>query len=103
MEIPAEGANIRRQSRICFQRVEENAFHLFTDQALSPFTTLRHSAIRRLHGSWQNNGTVAASLCEARASPAGRRLQAAITWSYTGSNFSFGNFVDAIIPSRSRF
>jgi hypothetical protein len=27
----AEGANIRRQSRICFQRVEDNAFHLFTD------------------------------------------------------------------------
>jgi hypothetical protein len=25
----AEGANIRRQSRICFQRVEDNAFHLF--------------------------------------------------------------------------
>jgi hypothetical protein len=27
----AEGADIRRQSRTCFQRVEDNAFHRFTD------------------------------------------------------------------------
>src|SRR5215468_8148402 len=80
----------------------------------SPLTTFRHSAIRRLHASWQSRGTVAASLpatpecdegeCEALragvavASLAGRRLQA-----ITGSNFSFGNFVDAIAPFRSRF
>src|SRR5882724_12955673 len=68
----------------------------------SPFTTFRHSAINRLQASWQSNGTVAASLCEACASPTGPRLQTR-AWSYAGSNFCLGNFVDAIAPSPSRF
>src|SRR2546421_1702664 len=56
----------------------------------SPFTTFRHSATNRLHASWQSSGTVAASLCEAPASPTGRRLQSARAWSRAGSNLSFG-------------
>src|SRR5256885_17263622 len=67
----------------------------------SLFTTFRHSAINRLHASWQSNGTVAGIAAVAGvADPGGF---AAIAFSHTGSNFSFGNFVDAIAPSASRF
>ena len=59
----------------------------------SPFTTFRHSAINRLHASWQSNGTVAGGVAPGRLS----------AWSCAESNFSFGNFVDAIAPAASRF
>src|SRR2546423_3466183 len=54
----------------------------------SPFTTFRHSATSRLHASWQSNGI------EVSLRP---------VWSCDASNFSFGNFVDAIAPRWSRF
>src|SRR5207237_10864547 len=56
--------------------------------------TLRHSAISRLHASWQSNGTAAGI-----ADPG---LLGAWAWSYDGSNFSFGNFVDETVPRASR-
>src|ERR1051325_1720181 len=61
----------------------------------SLFTTLRHSGTRRLHASWQSNGTVAGGVDPGWVK--------ALVWSNAGSNFSLGNFVDAIAPVRSRF
>ena len=60
------------------------------------FTTVRHSATSRLHGSWQSNGIAVAGV----ADPGPFR---AVVWSCDGSNFSAGNFVDAIVLSWSRF
>src|SRR5260370_26853489 len=56
--------------------------------APSSLTALRHSATSRLHGSWQSNGITGSP------SP---------VWSCDVSNFSGGNFVDAIVPRSSRF
>ena len=65
MEILAEDAfvaNALSRLRQGYGGPRDNSLDVrYKSLALSPFTTLRHSAIRRLHASWQSNGTVAAS------------------------------------------
>ena len=66
------------------------AFGIASLSWLSPFTTFRHSATSRLHGSWQSNGIAVAGV----ADPGPSRT---VVWSCNGSNFAGGNFVDAIV------
>ncbi len=55
---PAETQlGVKNQGKAAFVA---NAFHpCYRFEALSPFTTFRHSVINRLHASWQSRGTVA--------------------------------------------
>src|SRR5947207_1489189 len=66
----------------------------------SLFTTFRHAATKRLHGSWQSSGTVARIVWSVVvfAKADSSSSTGAWTWSQVGSNFSFGNRVDAIAP-----
>jgi len=77
MEILAEGAfvaNALSRLRQGYGGPRDNALDVrYKFLALSPFTTVRHSATRRLHASWQSRGTVAAAAAVAGVADAGGR------------------------------